>query len=173
MNYHIECPCGESVQVGEGSAGVTLKCTCGRPILVPSVDKLRQSAGLPPAEPSPELVLRHMLAAGELPPSRECARCGVLTDNVATYEVQCETATRKGGAGFWFRIFLILNLSPLALFKWGEETVIGENKIFHLPIALCEKCQPSVRGSNAIKEILFRVREYARLLKKFPDAVAK
>ena len=46
MDFTVRCDCGRPMTVSEGSAGATLACPCGQPVAIPSLGKLRQSAGL-------------------------------------------------------------------------------------------------------------------------------
>jgi hypothetical protein len=65
MDFRINYDCGKSVTVTEGAAGARMLCPCGRTITVPSVKDLRLQAGLPPYNISPELMIEHLLAAGQ------------------------------------------------------------------------------------------------------------
>jgi hypothetical protein len=49
----------------------------------------------------------------------------------------------------------------------------GKDKIYTLPLAVCQECQSDLRGERKLKEALRHVPEYNRLLNKFPDAVVR
>ena len=46
------------------------------PIVVPSLSELRTRAGLPTNAVSPEFVIEHLLATGDIPTGEGCVNCG-------------------------------------------------------------------------------------------------
>lgn len=45
MNLQLPCECGQHVVISEGMAGTSVRCACGRSVLVPSLGELRRLAG--------------------------------------------------------------------------------------------------------------------------------
>ena len=169
MDFHVNCQCGNRITVSEGAAGATIACRCGRAVSIPSLKELRLRAGIAPHNPSPELVIEHQLAAGELPPDNNCIECGVTTAEVVQIVVECERAFRKGGFS-WGALLLSAFLLPIKLFHWEEEVEYGKDKVYPLPLAVCEHCRHVLGSARGIKQCLQRIPAYARLLEKFPNA---
>ena len=46
MYYRLKCECGKETSVSEGTAGVSLSCSCGRLIVVPELAELRRRAAM-------------------------------------------------------------------------------------------------------------------------------
>jgi hypothetical protein len=161
--------------VREGLAGTKRTCACGRVITVPPLHELRRQIGLRPYEVSPELVIEHMLASGELPADHACARCGAETDAVVHVQAECERVQiRSGGEPTWL-VFLSLLISPLLLLgvlmrQRSDQKEYGKDKIYTLPLAVCRQCRSTLLNPAEIRDALCRVPEYRQLLDKFPDA---
>jgi hypothetical protein len=177
MDFEIRCECGTDVVVSEGAAGARIQCACGRTVTVPSLDELRQNAGLPPTKPSPELAIEHLLATGMLPGTNRCAFCGAATEHRIVVVTECERAwtprSRSSALGSvlglivfgW--VFLVASL----LYREGRnQEEYGRDKVYRLPLPVCTGCQPAVRGKATLQQCLRQIPEYRRLLEKFPDA---
>jgi hypothetical protein len=176
LQFRVNCECGNQIVVKEGSAGARIACPCGRSISVPSLKELRIQAGLPPYELSPELVIEHLLAAGELPFGKTCVQCQQETDEIIQVNTECERAWVHRTGGFsWGTLLFSMFVLPIRIWFWErrEETVYGKDKIYPLPLRVCQACQRTLRRQRAIKECLRRIPEYDRLLDKFPDAVVR
>jgi hypothetical protein len=176
MEFRVDCTCGAHFMVREGLAGTKRTCTCGRVVTVPPLHELRRQIGLRPYEVSPELVIEHMLASGELPADHACVRCGAETDAVVHVQAECERVqVRTGGEPTWLLVLLLL-ISPVLLLmglllrQRGDQKEYGKDKIYMLPLAVCPKCRSTLRNPTEIKDALCRVPEYRQLLDKFPDA---
>jgi hypothetical protein len=169
VEFRLRCECGNEIVVTEGSAGADVRCDCGRVVAVPGLKQLRLQAGLPAYDPSPELLIEHILAAKELPVEESCVECGAATDQIAEVLVECEEAwiREKGGFNWW-----LLLLSGGHIFSWSrkEERAHGYRKAYGLPLRLCSTCQRGLSSRAKIKECLRNVPLYRRLLDKFPDA---
>jgi hypothetical protein len=160
--------------VREGLAGTRRTCTCGRVITVPSLHELRRQAGLAPYEVSPELVIEHRLASGELPAERTCVRCGAETDEVLLVRAECErlqVRTSGDPSGVLMTLALLLTGWLIILPRRRQQSEYGKDKIYTLPLVVCPECRASLRNHKEIKTALRQVPEYRRLLDKFPDAV--
>jgi len=180
VDFRLRCDCGNEVVVTEGSAGADVRCDCGRLISVPGLKELRQQAGLPAYDPSPELVIEQMLASGEPPAEKTCVHCGVTTDRLEQIVIECERSwkRRADGSG-WLTGCLLLPLSTFLFVVWmiwrltkrpEEVELLGRDKIYTLPLSLCPLCAPQLKNASSIKEHLRKVPIYRRLLDKFPDA---
>jgi hypothetical protein len=177
MEFFVPCSCGEFVTVTEGSAGTNATCVCGQPVQIPSLATLRQLAGMPAHQLSPETVIEHMLLARELPSSTSCAQCGVATDKVTMVRVECERVLQTNtqgatcfGVGGWLAAPYYAILHALERNSDNDSLEYGRDKIYELPVPLCTKCQPSVTSPAALKMALARVPDYRNLLDKFPEA---
>jgi Domain of unknown function (DUF1922) len=174
MEFRVDCTCGAHFMVREGLAGTRRTCTCGRVITVPSLHELRRQAGLAPYEVSPELVIEHMQASGELPTGRACVECGIETDEVLLVRAECERQQVRSShdhSSVLFALLLLLGGWRFLLWQRREERAYGKDKIYTLPLAVCRECRVNLRNQKEIKSALRRVPEYRRLLDKFPDAV--
>ena len=176
MQFRVDCQCGKFIMVREGAAGAKFDCSCGRIISVPSLQDLRVQAGLPPYDLSPELMLHHLLPAGELPSRSACAGCGIDTPDRVEVVTECERSWTKNSRGSsWLVLFVSMFLFPLRIWmrEEGEERQYGSDKIYRLPLAVCRECRKKLRGQEAIKGCLRTEPVYERLLDKFPDAVVR
>jgi hypothetical protein len=173
MNFDLDCECGQSVTVSEAAAEGTALCICGRSIAVPPLKEMRLQAGLPAYNLSPEMVIEHLLPAGRLPGSTSCARCGEETKDAIHVLTECERSwTTKSGEFSWSTLIVTSLFLPVSIFHWRrvEKKRYGRDKVYSLPLPICEDCKPAVRGRKRIKQYLQRIPEYCRLLDKFPDA---
>jgi hypothetical protein len=173
MDFRISCSCGHSITVTEGAAGRAIDCPCGRVIKVPSFKEMRLQAGLPAYNISPEAEIEQMLPAGQLPGSKTCVVCGKETDNSIQVLTECERAWSKHSGGFSWLTLLVTSLwFPVRVWLWEgvDEQEYGRDKVYSLPLPVCEPCECAVRGQKAIKKCLREIPEYNRLLEKFPDA---
>jgi hypothetical protein len=160
--------------VREGLAGTRHTCACGRVITVPPLHELRRQAGLPPYELSPELVIEHLLASGELPPDQSCVLCGIDTDHELRVRTECERVQVRTEGGFSVALAVLAMLLTgwlILLRRRGPPTEYGRDKIYTLPLPLCPECRPALRNEKDVKAAMRQVPEYCRLLDKFPDAV--
>lgn len=176
MQYLMDCPCGESVTVSESAAGSTVACPCGRTLAVPSLRELRSRAGLPDALPPPEMAVEALLLAGKLPEEDRCVLCGAATEQSVCCAVECERARVDSGApsavtrlvGFLTFGWLGLLVAEAARTEPRES---GKDRIYRLPLRVCDACRPRLTGAAEARAALRRVRLYRRLLDKYPEAV--
>jgi len=135
-------------------------------------------AGRPAYEPVPELVIETMLAQGQLPPERRCVECGKDTAEVVYVTTVCErewSEADNANSGFnflltWLFLGLIWAYLIRAFQRNKASRTFGRDKVYPLPLPICEHCRPVLRGPERIKERLRRIPEYDRLLDKFPQA---
>jgi hypothetical protein len=160
--------------VSEGSAGAKIPCACGRTITVPPLHVLRAEVGLSPYPGvSPEMAVERLLAAGRLPADNRCVGCGQETDQVTLVRTECERAVVRGGGVSWPRLLLTLLAAPfgvLVIPRGDAPQEYGRDKIYSLPLVLCEACRPAAQGPDALWDYLRRVPLYQELLTKFPAA---
>jgi hypothetical protein len=175
MHYRIPCACGESVTVAEAAAGSTIPCGCGRVVVVPSLRELRRQAGVPDSAPPPELAVETLLAAGKLPEETHCILCGTATDGIVYGKAECERArVLDERPPVWARILAFVLFGWLGLLattagarREGREW--GKDRIYNLPLRVCDRCRPELTSPEAIKRAMGHVRLYRRLLEKYPD----
>src|SRR5438552_19001998 len=117
MKFRVNCPCGDYLEVGEGAAGASFACSCGKPLVVPSLAELRTRAGLPVNHISPEFVVEHLLLTPDALTGKSCVECGKETNAIVQVVTECERAVIVQSGGFSWPIFLIaLFLFPVFLF---------------------------------------------------------
>jgi hypothetical protein len=174
MQYRVGCECGDCVFVEESAAGRNVLCRCGRHIVIPRLRELRRQAGVPESSPSPELEVEALLLAGKLPQEHHCVLCGVATDASICCRTVCELARVREHRSVWGYIlgFLAFGWLGLALGRAisGAETEWGKDRIFLLPLRICDACRQTLSNPAELKQGLRRVALYQRLLKKYPDA---
>src|SRR5713226_3088371 len=152
MKFRVDCLCGEHVEVGEGAAGATFACSCGRAIAVPSLAELRTRAGLPATHISPEFVIEHLLLAPDSLTGKACVECGIDTDAIIHVQTECERAVKERSGGFSWPLFLFLLVvcPPFWVYYLWAYLLVGEapreheygrDKIYPLPLRSCVTCQ--------------------------------
>ena len=183
MAFHVECRCGERIEVTAGMAGTEVRCSCGVLNRVPGLSKLRQAAGQGAYITNAVEMINKMLAQGELPPGPDCMICHSPTRATFTCEVVCEKAwvMRRGpGESNAFLTGLALAFAPfwlaltlLAKRDRNEPDVRGRDVTVRVPLRLCGACRRSLGGlrrPRAIKRLLRQVPIYAQLLEEYPGA---
>ena len=183
MAFHVECSCGERIEVTAGMAGTEVRCSCGVLNRVPGLSELRQAAGQHAYVTNTVEAIRKMLAQGELPPGPNCMICHSPTRATFTCEVDCEKAwaVRRGpgesnpvltGLALAFVPFW-LALALLAKRDREEPDTRGRDVTVRVPLRLCGPCRRSLGGlrrPRAIKRLLRQVPVYAQLLEEYPGA---
>jgi hypothetical protein len=173
MPFHLECECGQTREVGDGLAGSTLRCSCGRSLEVPSITR-------PVLTPSPEFVLETLLQADRLPQETTCVQCQVETSQAIVIMAECAKAqVARSGIPGWVQVLLLWWLvGPLVTLVLGKtvrehsqvENEWGKDVIFPLPLRICERCAPNLTSNEAIRNALWRIPTYRDLLEKYPNA---
>lgn len=175
MQIRVPCECGEALSVTEGSAGQKLPCRYGRVVAIPRYRELLAMAGQGP-DLAPDFVIERLLLAGKLPEEDCCLACGTPTGEVAQVVVQCERAQVGQAGRSWLYYAGVALLSPMhAVFARAhhgpnEPTEHGKDKIYLLPLRLCQQCKEQMIAAKATKDILHLVPVYHRLLAKYPKA---
>jgi hypothetical protein len=119
---------------------------------------------------SPELVIETMLAAGKVPFEPICARCGAETDQQIQVMAECERVQVKGGGLSWLTLILSALFLPVAVFYRKSQVAQGRDKVYRLPLPVCQPCQGQLPDEAALRRALQKVEVYARLLKEFLKA---
>src|SRR5437660_9172710 len=160
MQYRITCKCGNALTIAEGAAGTRIPCPCGCTIIIPSLRELRQQSGLPEVGPSPEMAVEAMLLAGTLPEEDYCVVCGAATDHSVCCRTECEKArVLDSRPPWWIRAPLILlAFCTFGLFGAtvgaatpGQEREWGKDRIFDLPVRVCDACRQELTNEEAVK----------------------
>ena len=181
MAFHVECDCGQRIEVTAGMAGAEVRCSCGRVNRVPGLSALRQAAGQDAYVTNAVEAIRIMVAQGELPPGPNCMICHSPTGIVFNCEVVCEEAwIRRRGRSNRFLAGLALMFAPFWLtlaLRHGrdpnEPDKQGHDVKLRVPLRLCGACRSSLGGlrrARAIKRLLRQVPIYKQLLEEYPDA---
>jgi hypothetical protein len=128
MDYQLECACGKAVPVMDGMAGATVPCPCGRILSVPSLVELRQLAGRPAYDASPELFIPVMIFDGALPPAG-CVRCGNASAETVGAVAECERVwvQRRRISYLWFYV--------------EERAAYGRDLDVPVPFKVCRDCR--------------------------------
>jgi hypothetical protein len=119
------------------------------------------------------MVIERLLAAGRLPADNRCVGCGKETDRVTRVRAECERAVVRGGGVSWARLLLTILAAPfgvLVIPRGGPEQEYGRDKIYSLPLVLCEPCQRAAQDRRVLWDYFQRVPLYYELLTKFPAA---
>jgi hypothetical protein len=173
MQYRLTCACGGNVTVDESAAGTTVACSCGRAIEVPSWRELNARSGRPAPALNPELVIETLLSAGKVPFEGICARCGAETDQQIQVVADCERPQVKGGGLSLLPLILSALFLPVAIFYRKKTVVHGREKVYWLPLPVCQQCREHIQDEAALRRAMRKVEVYGRLLDKFPKAKIK
>jgi hypothetical protein len=76
MAFLIACECGEQLAVGEGAAGTTVHCPCGRAVAVPPLRELRQRPRVEDGRTPARAAEAAPATAASEPPARLPAEAG-------------------------------------------------------------------------------------------------
>ncbi len=175
MQHTIACECGATVTVAETAAGTRASCRCGRSVVIPSLSELRRQAGLAESGASPELAVETLLLAGNLPEENHCVLCGVPTSASICCRTECERAqVQDGRPALWVYALAFLTFGWLGVIlaksTAREDREWGKDRIFPLPLRVCDACRQGLISPAELKVAMCRVRLYERLLKKYPNA---
>lgn len=175
QKYPVPCACGKVHEVSAGAAGSSFACECGRTVEVPSLVKLKASAG--ESTVSADFELDQMIGTGALPMEDTCGVCGARTKHALRVTVVCEREDEKGGTPANRPAMGCLAFGPVGLFVlainlfgWRPKRTFGQNLTYHLPIRVCESCDGEEWTEDATRSVLERTPLYARLLDKYPKA---
>jgi hypothetical protein len=139
------------------------------------LDELRQQAVVPVQPASPELVIEALLMAQRLPQERCCVLCQQVTDGTVICQTECSKAyVSDGGPRFSVKFLAYLAFGWSATLPiWGKqrrEKECGTDRIYSLPLRVCDACREQLATANAVKAAMRRVPAYADLLEKYPRA---
>jgi hypothetical protein len=171
--YLVHCDCGASVPVAQSAAGGQVSCRCGRTIDVPRLSELRRQAGQEAYAISPIDQIRAMLNSKQPPPGCECAYSHVITNDVMTFTIVCERPYATGGYSWWWLFWMaIISLPAFYIARREAGEVQGRELIVRVPLRIAAHCQPEVRRQPGwhLKNLLYTVPLYARLLDEYPNA---
>jgi hypothetical protein len=116
-----------------------VQCACGRSISVPSLVQLRRQAGVRTVAAA--IVIENMLAHGELPTLKSCARCNGPSDEKVDVSAECEKVWSNEPEGVsWIIGFLFFGIWMLLWDLMTEKKEHGRNLVLHLPVKLCRAC---------------------------------
>jgi hypothetical protein len=115
------------------------------------------------------MAIERLLAAGRLPAEKTCAGCDVETDRIAQVRAECERA-RVGGSFSWLTLLLSFLFLPVMIYRWTRPQVYGQDKVYWLPLVLCEGCQRAAEDRNLLRRYVWRIPLYRELLEKYPSA---
>lgn len=171
--FPVRCECGKTYQVPGSAAGTAIACDCRRTVEVPSFAKLKSSVG--ESSVSIDLVIRHMLANGELPVETDCVICFRTTANLATYQLECEREElTRSSKMTWLEFLATLFFSPLRLFlianRFEDARMMGRDVILQLPIRICKECEPDLKTGADVRTVMQKTDLYRQLFEKYPDS---
>jgi hypothetical protein len=179
MFYRIPCQCGDDVTVAETLAGTKIPCHCGRMVAIPSLRELRRLSGSHQEEIQPEMEVESLLLANRLPEEDCCILCGAATDHSICCRTECEKAQVKTDRWPWW-VWLLVLLTCGAILAFGMIVVLagtkgqttehGKDRTYDLPLRICADCRQQLTNELEIKDAMWEVPAYQRLLEKYPDA---
>jgi hypothetical protein len=174
MQFRVSCSCGEVADVGAADAGKEIPCRCGRIVVVPPLPELRRQAEAQNTGRSPEAVIEALLVAGRLPMEHHCVLCGIATEHILSCRTVCEIAyveqPGSSGPAFFARLLLGRLGEVIAECLQSEEKQRGKDRIYPLPLRVCDSCVQQLSNDQAVWNALYRVPLYRRLLDKYPRA---
>jgi hypothetical protein len=161
------------VTVEETAAGSRISCSCGRTVVVPSLRELRRQSGEDAPALAPELAVEALLLACRLPEEDCCVLCGVATDGSVSCRTECERAYVDDGTPSWWVWllgFLTAGMFGVAVVAASrkQEQEWGKDRIYSLPLRVCDACRPGLASEQAVLEALCAVPLYRQLLTRFP-----
>jgi hypothetical protein len=175
--YELDCTCGRTIVVVASQAGTKLTCECGQEIAVPSLSKLRVSAGANPYEVSVSDTIRRMILEGELPAGPGCEVSGEPTDDILElYVLVTREFVKKKGKG-WYLVLGLL-ISPLFYFAFFRQggygklvPAAGSETAIPTPVRLASRYHSRYRKASQwrLRRLLRRVPIYDALLKDHPE----
>jgi len=157
---------------------MSIPCHCGRMIVVPSLRELRRLSGAPKAVP-PEMEIETLLLAGRLPEEDHCVLCGTITDHKICCRTECERAQVKSERWPWWALLLALltcgvsiALAAIVILAGtrGKPVEHGKDRVYDLPLRICDECSRDLINEEEIKDAMWEVGLYRRLLEKYPRA---
>lgn len=138
--WAVECECGKLLPVKERT-GAALRCSCGRPVIVPAAEEFYERPVLISAA-TVERRVRRLIVAGRLPADRECACCGSLhagvLDTALVCELECGASLGRAG---WLLVPELL----CAAWQEGRVQTLGRDNIVPVPVRACSECVTSLR----------------------------
>jgi hypothetical protein len=168
MKCRVYCTCGAPIDVEETAAGTTTRCTCGRSVAVPSLRDLRRQSGVSESSSSPALEVQALLLADRLPDEDHCVLCGVATDGCVRCRTECEKVFMSPAVPWWHYMFgyVVFGWLGALLVKAtaAEPQEFGTDRVFDLPLRVCDTCRHDLTSPSAVKKSLRRVPLYWRLL---------
>ena len=175
--YELDCTCGRTIIVGSSQAGTRLTCDCGKEVEVPSLSRLRVSAGDNPYEVSVSDTISRMIAEGELPAGHVCEVSGEPTDDVLELYVLVTREFIKKKGKLWFLV-LGAALSPIFylvfLAQGGHGKLVpaaGSESAIPTPLRIASRYHKRYRkaGQWRLRRLLRRIPIYEVLLKDHPE----
>ena len=100
MGYSATCDCGIVYPVNPTDAGLPIDCKCGKSFYIPSLAKLRESAGETPVPLNTVETIQVMMRSGKLPSGDTCPYSGRPANETVFFRVHCEN-TWDGTDGAW------------------------------------------------------------------------
>lgn len=172
MGYSVDCACGRSLAVDASRCGSTVECPCEAAVIVPSLGKLRVSAGWGAYESGPVDVILGMIRRGELPAGDRCAISGRATCDVLDVHVEAERVHSRDDS----KLELILGLlvSPILLLGLMRDPRPDVGRVTNVPTPLRVAADQHARarraGQRELKRWLRAVPAYAALLDTYRSA---
>jgi hypothetical protein len=123
--------------------------------------------------------IESLLLAGRLPEEDDCVLCGATTEKKVCCRTECERALVKYERPWWWWLIVLVMwvpialLSPITVFflpKRQRPIEHGKDRIYDLPLRICPQCRLDLTDEDEIKDAMWEVPVYRRLLEKYPDA---
>ncbi|CAN5606151.1 hypothetical protein BH11PLA2_BH11PLA2_06340 [soil metagenome] len=170
--YPVPCSCGVVHRVPSTQAGSVMTCTCGQKVPVPSLGRLKSSAG--ESALSPQFEIKQRNALKELPEESTCWSCEQETDHIVKVRFECEKIMTEAKMDPKASGMLTLNfglfgfLFSKAMAARGPGRSFDDDHLLDLPVRCCRECEKKLIDTKSIKEALRRTPLYSDVIGKFP-----
>ncbi len=178
VSYSVTCECGIIYPVSPTAAGLPIDCGCGKSFFIPSLSKLRESAGESPIPLSTIETIQEMIDTGRLPVGDTCPFSGRPVDDSVIFRVQCESEWTEDGDSSDLKQMLAYALFgwiALLFFRNNSEPIkeFGRDTSIEVPLRISSESRSAIvklRNQSKLKSLLRQTPIYERLLQEFPDA---
>jgi hypothetical protein len=129
-----------------GWGGWQFRQLLGKVVTVPQLSDLRRQLGLPAYRLHPAILIKEMLACGELPAGPSCLVCGVSSDEVFHLAAVCERSRMTQPSSDTLPALAaaacqVLCVPEVAVDPGPEPEEKGDNLTVQVPVRVCRACR--------------------------------
>lgn len=180
MNLSVDCECGKVIAVSSASAGDTVRCPCGRLVIVPPLSEMRRRAGLAPIPQNAAEKVKSLISSSELPDNKLCPFTGRLADTTIWLRVDCESKWIRGKEPLNDHLKLLF----IFLFGWVGAVIallrsnkpieeFGREVYVEIPLKVSGDALNStklLKSHSKLKNAIKCSAAYVQLLNEYPSA---